>query len=95
MFSLALSLALAAFAPVLPASSVGLGSGHRRLLYPRVRLRRLRRARAINNAERETLVGAYGLTGIVNLAARGMLVVSVARRLGSGGRLLAYCAAPL
>ena len=33
--------------------------------------------------------------GIVNLAARGMLVVSVARRLGSGGPLLAYCAAPL
>jgi hypothetical protein len=33
--------------------------------------------------------------GIVNLAARGMLVVSVARRLGSEGPLLAYCAAPL
>jgi len=33
--------------------------------------------------------------GIVNLAARGMLVVSVARRLGSGGPLLAYCPAPL
>ena len=31
--------------------------------------------------------------GIVNLAARGMLVVSVARRIGSGGPLLAYCAA--
>jgi hypothetical protein len=36
-----------------------------------------------------------GLEGIVNLAARGMLVVSVARRLGSEGPLLAYCAAPL
>jgi hypothetical protein len=35
------------------------------------------------------------LTGIVNLAARGMLVASVARRLGSGGPLLAHCAAPL
>jgi hypothetical protein len=34
-------------------------------------------------------------TRIVNLAARGMLVVSVARRLGSEGPLLAYCAAPL
>jgi hypothetical protein len=34
-----------------------------------------------------------GVTGIVNLAARGMLVVSVARRLGSEGPLLAYCAA--
>ena len=33
--------------------------------------------------------------GIVNLAARGMLVVSVARRLGSEGLLLAYCDAPL
>ena len=31
---------------------------------------------------------------IVNLAARGMLVVSVARRLGSESPLLAYCAAP-
>jgi hypothetical protein len=34
-------------------------------------------------------------SGIVNIAARGMLVVSVARRLGSEGPLLAYCAAPL
>ena len=33
--------------------------------------------------------------GIINLAARGMLVVSVTRRLGSEGPLLAYCAAPL
>ena len=31
--------------------------------------------------------------GIVNLAARGMLVTSVARRLGSEGPLLVYCAA--
>ena len=31
--------------------------------------------------------------GIVNLAAHGMLVVSVARRLGSEGPLPAYCAA--
>ena len=39
----------------------------------------------------------HGITleGIVNLAARGMLVVSVARRLGSEGPLLAYCGAPL
>jgi hypothetical protein len=36
-----------------------------------------------------------GRAGIVNLAARGMLVVSVARRLGSEGPLLAYYAAPL
>ena len=33
--------------------------------------------------------------GVVNLAARGMLVVSVARRLGSGGPLPNYGAAPL
>jgi len=31
--------------------------------------------------------------GVVNLAARGMLVVSVARRLGSEGPLPTYCAA--
>jgi hypothetical protein len=36
-----------------------------------------------------------GQNGIVNLAAGGMLVVSVARRLGSECPLLAYCAAPL
>jgi hypothetical protein len=30
---------------------------------------------------------------IVNLGGRGMLVASVARRLGSEGALLAYCAA--
>ena len=36
-----------------------------------------------------------GYAGIVNLAARGMLVMSVARRLGSEVSLLAYCAAPL
>jgi hypothetical protein len=38
---------------------------------------------------------AIRITGIVNLTARGMLVVSVARRLGSEGPLPAYCAAPL
>jgi hypothetical protein len=39
----------------------------------------------------ETLIG---FQGIVNLAARGILVPSVARRLGSESPLLAYCAAP-
>jgi KUP system potassium uptake protein len=39
--------------------------------------------------------GTAFIAGIVNLAARGMLVVSVARWLGSEGPLLAYCAAPL
>ena len=38
---------------------------------------------------------ANSRVGIVNVAARGMLVVSVARRLGSEGPLLAYCAAAL
>jgi hypothetical protein len=33
--------------------------------------------------------------GIVNLDGRGMLVVSVAQRLGSDGPLLADCAVPL
>jgi hypothetical protein len=44
-----------------------------------------------------TLVGHRRklLAGIVNLAARDILVMSVARRLGSEGPLLAYCAAPL
>jgi hypothetical protein len=37
----------------------------------------------------------YRAAGIVNLAGRGMLVVSVARWLGSEGPLLAYCAVPL
>ena len=32
-------------------------------------------------------------TGVVNLAARGMLVVSVAQRLGSEGPLPTYCVA--
>jgi hypothetical protein len=39
--------------------------------------------------------GPIHLSSIVNLAPRGMLVVSVARRLGSERPLLAYCAAPL
>ena len=39
--------------------------------------------------------GRMGTGGIVNLAARGILVVSVARRLGSESPLLAYCVAPL
>ena len=46
-----------------------------------------------NEGRREE--AAPGLTGIVNLDGRGMLVVSVARRLGSEGPLLAHCAAPL
>ena len=46
---------------------------------------------ALNSRKRR---GPMPASGIVNLAARGMVVVSVARRLGSEGPLLAYCAAP-
>ena len=45
--------------------------------------------------QRKGLGSALRASGIVNLAARGMLVASVARRLGSESPLLAYCAAPL
>jgi hypothetical protein len=41
------------------------------------------------------VAAAKALEGIVNLDRRGMLVVSVARRLGWEGPLLANCAAPL
>jgi len=51
------------------------------------------RRRSANSARRAWQ--ALRRRGIVNLAARGMLVVSVARPLGSEGPLLAYCAAPL
>jgi hypothetical protein len=43
----------------------------------------------------EHVVAEIGEEGVVNLAARGMLVVSVARRLGSEGPLPAYYVAPL
>jgi hypothetical protein len=48
-----------------------------------------------NELETQSLLGVFRHGGIVNLAARGMLVVSVALRLGSEGPLLAYCVAPL
>jgi transposase-like protein len=44
---------------------------------------------------RERKMQRFKSAGIVNLAASGMLVVSVARRLGSEGPLLACCATPL
>jgi hypothetical protein len=52
-------------------------------------------SRSPRNQRRGGRTGTNERRGIVNLAARGMLVVSVARRLGSEGPLLAYCAAPL
>ena len=61
--------------------------------------------RTINHGRRITAASGSGfaqrsqpikkrLDGIVNLDGRGMLVVSVARRLGSEGPLLAYFADP-
>ena len=72
MFSVALSLALAAFAPVLPASSVALGAAIAVCFTPEEDCAAFA-VRAIDNAEREILVGAYGLTtgsGIVEALVR-------------------------
>jgi hypothetical protein len=52
-------------------------------------------ARAVPAAGRSTILTAFPAGGIVNLSGRGMLLVSVARQLGSGTPLLAYCADPL
>jgi len=50
--------------------------------------------RSDNEAGAHPLIpAAVGRAGVVNLAARGMLVVSVARRLGSEGPLPTYCVA--
>ena len=72
MFSIALSLALASFAPVLPASSVASGAAIAVCFAPEEDCAAFP-VRAINNAEREILVGAYGLTsgsGIVEALVR-------------------------
>jgi phospholipase D len=72
VFSVALSLALAAFAPVLPASSVASGAAVAVCFAPEEDCAAVA-VRAINNAEREILVGAYGLTtgsGIVEALVR-------------------------
>jgi phosphatidylserine/phosphatidylglycerophosphate/cardiolipin synthase-like enzyme len=61
VFSVALSLALAAFAPVLPASSVASGAAVAVCFAPEEDCAAVA-VRAINNAEREILVGAYGMT---------------------------------
>ena len=72
MFSVALSLALAAFAPILPVSSVASGAAIAVCFTPEEDCAAVA-VRAINNAEREILVGAYGLTtgsGIVEALVR-------------------------
>jgi len=72
VFSVALSLALGAFAPILPASSVASGTAIAVWFTPEEDCAAFA-VRAINNAEREILVGAYGLTtgsGIVEARVR-------------------------
>ena len=72
MFSVALSLALGAFAPILPASSVASGAAIAVCFDPEEDCAALAIC-AINNAEREILVGAYRLTtvsGIVEALVR-------------------------
>jgi hypothetical protein len=51
------------------------------------------RCRLLRLLEMGRTIGTMSTEGIVNLAARGMLVVSVVRRLGSESPLLAYCGA--
>jgi phospholipase D len=72
VFSVALSLALGAFAPILPASSVASGAAIAVCFTPEEDCAAVA-VRAINNAAREILVGAYGLTtgsGIVEALIR-------------------------
>ena len=72
MFSVALPMALAAFAPVLPASSVASGAAIAVCFAPEEDCAAFA-VRAIDNAGREILVGAYGLTtgsGIVEALVR-------------------------
>jgi phosphatidylserine/phosphatidylglycerophosphate/cardiolipin synthase-like enzyme len=72
VFSVALSLAFAAVAPILPASSVVSGVAIA-VCFTREEDCAASAVRAINNAEREILVGAYGLTtgsGIVEALVR-------------------------
>jgi hypothetical protein len=61
VFSVALSLALAAFAPALPVSAVVSGVAIAVCFAPEEDCAAFA-VRAIDNAEREILVGAYGLT---------------------------------
>jgi phosphatidylserine/phosphatidylglycerophosphate/cardiolipin synthase-like enzyme len=73
VFSVALSLALAAFVPILPASSVASSGAAIAVCFAPEEDCAAFAARAIDNAEREILVGAYGLTtgsGIVGALVR-------------------------
>jgi phosphatidylserine/phosphatidylglycerophosphate/cardiolipin synthase-like enzyme len=72
VFSVALSLSLAAFAPTLPATSVASRAAIAVCLTPEEDCAAFA-VRAINNGEREILVGAYALTtgsGIVEALVR-------------------------
>ena len=72
MFAAALSVALASLSPVLPASSVAAGAAIAVCFSPEEDCAAFAN-RAIDNAEREILVGAYGLTtgsGIVEALIR-------------------------
>ena len=70
MFSVALPMALAAFAPVLPASSVASGAAIAVCFAPEEDCAAFA-VRAIDNAGREILVGAYGTgSGIVEALVR-------------------------
>jgi phospholipase D len=72
VFSVVLSLALAALSPTLPISSVASGAAIAVCFAPEEDCAAFA-ARAIDNAEREILVGAYGLTtgsGIVEALLR-------------------------
>jgi phosphatidylserine/phosphatidylglycerophosphate/cardiolipin synthase-like enzyme len=89
VFSVALSLALGVSAPVLPASSVASGAAIAVCFTPEEDCAAFT-VRAINNAEREILVGAYGLTtgsGIVKALVR-------AKERGVDVRLIADRTAP-
>jgi phosphatidylserine/phosphatidylglycerophosphate/cardiolipin synthase-like enzyme len=89
VFSVALSLALGASAPILPASSVISGAAIAVCFTPEEDCAAFA-VRAINNAEREILVGAYGLTtgsGIVEALVR-------AKERGVDDRLIADRATP-
>ena len=61
MFAVALSLALSALSPAFPASSVASGAAIAVCFAPEEDCAAFA-VRAIDNAEREILVGAYGLT---------------------------------
>jgi phosphatidylserine/phosphatidylglycerophosphate/cardiolipin synthase-like enzyme len=72
VFSVALSLALAVFAPTLPSSSVASGAAIAVCFAPEEDCAAFA-VRTINNAEREILVAAYGLTtgsGVVEALVR-------------------------